>query len=50
MEVGVKPRRISRVVLIGRVLSGILVIGIMAMIETTMLFNIIGYPGVLRIL
>jgi len=38
----------SRVVLIGRVLSGILVIGIIAMIETTRLFNIMGYPDVLR--
>ena len=35
IDVGDKPRRMSRVVLIGRVLRGILVIGMIAIIATT---------------
>ena len=35
-EVGDRPRRMSRVVEMGRVLRGILVMGMMAMTETTM--------------
>lgn len=35
IEVGDNPRSMSNVVLIGRVFRGILVIGIIAMIETT---------------
>jgi len=34
-EVGDRPRRMSRVVEMGRVLRGIFVIGMMAMMETT---------------
>lgn len=34
-EVGVRPRRMSRVVEMGRVLRGILVMGIMAIMATT---------------
>jgi hypothetical protein len=34
-DIGDNPRRMSRVVLIGRVLSGILVIGMIAIIATT---------------
>jgi len=36
MELGARPRRMSRVVLMGRVFNGILVIGIIAITETTM--------------
>ena len=34
-DVGVRPRRMSRVVAMGRVLRGILVMGIIAMMATT---------------
>jgi hypothetical protein len=36
IDVGESPNKISSVVLMGRVLSGIFVIGMIAMIETTM--------------
>lgn len=36
MDVGERPRRMSRVVLIGRVFNGIFVIGMIAIKDTTM--------------
>jgi len=50
MAVGASPSKISSVVLIGLVLRGILVIGMIAMAETTMELRTRGYPDVPRIL
>jgi|SRR5579862_895962 len=50
IEFGASPRRMSSVVLIGLVFKGILVIGIIAIAETTIELRISGYPVVPRIL